>query len=218
MLDLPVSGVVEQDQGTVAVGSVSQQQDVLSQQQVLSQQLEGSVQVGGVSQQQEAVWREAKGSIAWPILSKALLALHEAASLKPLAVEGVDEAFDCLKKNVWPVCAAKLCSRLHEISVDPQKGSQSLVSARLRATKRAARDLAVEAVRRQYCIDVTAVDPPVSGKVVVEAALRKAWSFNQDEIERGTDLLSALLLAFSKIKEEDELCDRVLQQWNETEG
>ena len=82
MLDLPVSGVVEQDQDSVAVGGVSQQQDVLSQQQVLSQQLEGSVQVGGVSQQQEAVWRPAKGQIAWPMFTKALLAFKEAEFLQ----------------------------------------------------------------------------------------------------------------------------------------
>ena len=180
---------------------------------VQQQQQEDSALAGDVSQQQEAVRCPARGQRAspWRKLSKSLLALKEGEFLQvlvervePTSVEKVVQAFDCFKANVWPACAAELCRQVHQISVDPQSQFQRLVRAKLRASKRAARDVVLEAVLEQYRGDVAIED--------VEAGLRKAWGVNQDEIAKGTDLRSALLLALKKLQEEDDAREGVLQE------
>ena len=202
---------------------------------VQQQQQEDSALAGDVSQQQEAVRCPARGQRAspwrkWRKLSKTLLAVKEGEFLQvlvervePTSVEKVVQAFDCFKANVslacfkanvWPACAAELCRQVHQISVDPQSRFERLVRAKLGASKRAARDVVLEAVLEQYSGDVATVDPPVlSVEDVVEAGLRKAWGVNQDEIAKGTDLRSALLLALKKLQEEDDLREGVLQEW-----
>ena len=189
---------------------------------VQQQQQEDSALAGDVSQQQEAVRCPARGQRAspWRKLSKSLLALKEGEFLQvlvervePTSVEKVVQAFDCFKANVslacfkanvWPACAAELCRQVHQISVDPQSRFERLVRAKLGASKRAARDVVLEAVLEQYRGDVAIED--------VEAGLRKAWGVNQDEIAKGTDLRSALLLALKKLQEEDDARESVLQE------